>query len=567
MFGGKPEEPMSIFQKLKTFLAVHYRGVVCFVAPIVLIGILAPFPPKKHQWCGYTLVLMGIYWLAECIPLEITSFLPVLIFPLTGVMTTAEVCKAYMNETILLFLGCLFLAFALEQCGVLKRLAYCCIQNFGGSHMLMQFFLALVTTFISMWITNTAATTLMVPVNFTVLKIFEDNGVLKMYDTGPKGEKIASDITTCYFCSASYFATIGGVVTLMGTATNLAFKGILLTTYPKAPDELTFLKFSGFGCIYVILIFLFTYTYMVYLHFGVFSKKGSDNAKKMTITPRAKEAFKKAIMEERKKIGPCSLWEVLACILFVVAVLGFLGRLTPFFDGWGTMIKTSFSQKDESYVRDSAMVMAVCCAMFLLPASLAFFKNCTAKFHEDLPKSKTTSVLDWATLNTSMPFSFMFLLGAGFVLCEAGKSSGLNDKIGETFKELESLPTLVALLIVIVGTVVITNFASNVVVANIFCPLAMSLAKQLKVSPLWFCLAAGYSASYCFILPIGTPGNMIVKSAASIPLKKMALAGLGPTIIVIVFTWMDLNYLAPIIWPDLDKLPDWAKDEPKPELV
>lgn len=35
-----------------------------------------------------------------------------------------------------------------------------------------------VTTFVSMWITNTAATTMMVPINFAVLKVFEDVSII-----------------------------------------------------------------------------------------------------------------------------------------------------------------------------------------------------------------------------------------------------------------------------------------------------------------------------------------------------------------------------------------------------
>lgn len=35
--------------------------------------------------------------------------------------------------------------------------------------------------------------------------------VLKIYDTNSVGEKVASDITTCYFCAATFSATIGMV--------------------------------------------------------------------------------------------------------------------------------------------------------------------------------------------------------------------------------------------------------------------------------------------------------------------------------------------------------------------
>lgn len=42
-------------------------------------------------------MIMAIYWVTECIPLPITSFLPIAIFPLTGVMSTVITCKCYVN--------------------------------------------------------------------------------------------------------------------------------------------------------------------------------------------------------------------------------------------------------------------------------------------------------------------------------------------------------------------------------------------------------------------------------------------------------------------------------------
>lgn len=52
--------------------------------------------------CAYTLELMAIFWVTECIPLAVTSFLPVVIFPLTGIMSTAETCACYMNVSMIL---------------------------------------------------------------------------------------------------------------------------------------------------------------------------------------------------------------------------------------------------------------------------------------------------------------------------------------------------------------------------------------------------------------------------------------------------------------------------------
>ena len=40
---------------------------------------------------------MAIYWMTEALPLAITSLLPVVLFPLLGIMDTGKVCTAYMK--------------------------------------------------------------------------------------------------------------------------------------------------------------------------------------------------------------------------------------------------------------------------------------------------------------------------------------------------------------------------------------------------------------------------------------------------------------------------------------
>ncbi|CAF4834545.1 unnamed protein product [Pieris macdunnoughi] len=197
--------------------------------------------------------------------------------------------------------------------------------------------------------------------------------------------------------------------------------------------------------------------------------------------------------------------------------------------------------------------------MFLLPSTLDFFKNFSARFHEELPTKSVESVLSWPKIVSVMPYSFSFLLGGGFALSEAAKKSGLNEKIGETLSNLKSLPNVLILLIIIIVVIFFTNFASNVAIVNVFAPIFMQLAKQIDQNPLWYCIAAGYTASYCFLLPVGTPGNLVVQSAAKIQTKQMIKAGLVPTIATIIVTWFCSYVYAPVIWPDLKTLPDWVK--------
>jgi sodium-dependent dicarboxylate transporter 2/3/5 len=56
---------------------------------------------------------MSIYWMTEAVPLAVTSFIPVILFPLLDVLNTERVCNAYLKETNMMFIGEYFKLFAL----------------------------------------------------------------------------------------------------------------------------------------------------------------------------------------------------------------------------------------------------------------------------------------------------------------------------------------------------------------------------------------------------------------------------------------------------------------------
>ena len=51
----------------------------------------------KEAQCGYVIIIMAIYWMTEALPLPVTSLIPVVAFPLFGIMDTGAVCTAYMK--------------------------------------------------------------------------------------------------------------------------------------------------------------------------------------------------------------------------------------------------------------------------------------------------------------------------------------------------------------------------------------------------------------------------------------------------------------------------------------
>lgn len=126
--------------------------------------------------CAYVVLLVAGYWVTECLPIGITSLVPVVLFPLFGILSTQETCACYMNDTIMVFIGGLILAIATEHCNLHLRIALIVMKTLGCSHAKLLAGLCTVTTFVSMWIANAAATAMMVPIAFAVLRELERVG-------------------------------------------------------------------------------------------------------------------------------------------------------------------------------------------------------------------------------------------------------------------------------------------------------------------------------------------------------------------------------------------------------
>ena len=41
--------------------------------------------------CAYVLLIMSVYWMTEALPLPITSLIPIVAFPLAGVISTVSI--------------------------------------------------------------------------------------------------------------------------------------------------------------------------------------------------------------------------------------------------------------------------------------------------------------------------------------------------------------------------------------------------------------------------------------------------------------------------------------------
>lgn len=190
---------------------------------------------------------VAVWWIAEPVPIPVTSLLPVILFPLFGVMDVKTVALAFGNEMIFLYMGGFIIALAIEKTGLHRRIAHGILSATGTRkpRLLLGFMLS--SGLLSMWISNTATALLMLPIGLAVIKSSSDNshvfGKILMF-------------------SIAYSCSVGGIATLIGTPTNLIFSGIIEQLYNH---KISFYSWLNIGLPVSIAMFIAIYIYLLVL--------------------------------------------------------------------------------------------------------------------------------------------------------------------------------------------------------------------------------------------------------------------------------------------------------------
>ncbi|CAF1200301.1 unnamed protein product [Adineta steineri] len=152
----------------------RWRLLIVLLTPLVLLPI--PLIGKSPQArCGYIVLILTIYWVFEAIPLPVTSLLPLALFPMAGILPAEIVAPHYFKDIITLFFGSMALAFAVESVNLHRRIALFVLSLVGTSTKWSMAGLMAVTAFLSMWINNSAATSIMLPVALAITNELESH--------------------------------------------------------------------------------------------------------------------------------------------------------------------------------------------------------------------------------------------------------------------------------------------------------------------------------------------------------------------------------------------------------
>jgi sodium-dependent dicarboxylate transporter 2/3/5 len=421
---------------------------------------------------------MVTWWVTEATPMAIAALLPIISFPALGIFTLEEATAPYANPVIFLFMGGFFIALGLEEHGLHKRLALNLVRITGTSAngIILGFMLA--TGFLSMWISNTAATIMMLPLATTVIDLISRK---------VENKKGLALFSLSVMLGIAYSANIGGISTIIGTPPNVVFAG-----YARELLHIE-IDFSTWMVIGVpISAILLTTTYILLTRILYRNNLG-------------RLAFASGIIDsELKSLGKMSPEEKLVSFIFGLTAFMWIFKL-PINGLLGKEI-----------LNDTATAIIGGILIFAVPRN---FK-------------KGIGLVPWEATKR-LPWGILLLFGGGLTLAKAMESTGLINVIADMVSN-NKMNSILIYLILITSMLFLTELMSNVALATMYIPVVIGIATGLKMDPLLLSIPMAMAASCAFMMPISTPPNAIVFSSGHIQIKQMLLTGIFLNIISVL---------------------------------
>lgn len=200
-----------------------YQGIIIAII-LSLLGyfISGNFFEEIHARLIGVVVFLVTLWTNEALPLGVVSLLPIILFPSLDILSTSATTANYSKSIIFLFLGGFLLAIAVEKTGLHKVIAHKLLNIFPKSSRGIIFALAVTSAFLSSLLSNTTTALLLMPI--------------ALFLTDIKELKIR------FVLAIAYGASIGGIITPIGTPPNLILMGFLQS---NGLETLTFITWMA----------------------------------------------------------------------------------------------------------------------------------------------------------------------------------------------------------------------------------------------------------------------------------------------------------------------------------
>jgi len=499
----------------------HHFKPWSFLVGLLLFFVLAtnlpdfdlPYAPRM---AAAVIALMAVWWMTLALPIPVTSLVPIIAFPLLGIMSTSQVVLNYANRNIFLFLGGFIIALALEKWNVHRRIALWMMARLGGSPGGLVLGILLIAAILSMWISNTATAMMMLPIGMAVVS-----------QVGKDDQTLIRRFAPALMLAIAYGASVGGIATPIGTPPNIEFLGQFEQRFPDAP-AITF--FDWLKTFLPLTVILLPIIWLVLTRLMFRCGKSSISARHV-------------LREQYRRLGRLRSPEVRVLIVFFLTALLWvfrnnitIGSFTV--PGWSSLFP------HPKMLHDATVAIGMAILLFILPSGDA---------------KRRGQLMDWETA-LRVPWGILLLFGGGFAVAGAFFQTGLAQILGEALRPLlEGAGIWVMILMVCLFVTFLTELTSNTATAATLIPIMTATALAVGINPLMLMIPTTISASCAFMLPVATPPNAIIFGSGKVSMGQMVRTGLVLNVLIAVIVSIYLRFALLSSWGMSVNLPDWAK--------
>ncbi len=479
-------------------------------------------------------VLVACWWITVALPIPVTSLLPLILFPLVGVMPIRQAATPYANSNVFLFMGGFIIALAIERWGLHRRIALHIVRVVGTSRAMIVLGFMVASAFLSMWISNTAATLMMLPIGLAIV-----SAVREFPGEGDGADH--SHFSAALMLGIAYAASVGGIATPIGTPPNISFRGQLARLFPEAPE----ISFAQWMMIFLPLVIVFLPVIWIVL------------VKLTCPVGRGGPGMARDVVKEQlRNLGPMRRPERRVLAVFVATALLWITRTIPFGDvnyGWSPWLQRWLGDGagfpfpfHAAFVNDATVALGMAVLLFTIPAR----RN---------ESGEREYLMDWPTA-MRLPWGILLLFGGGFSIAAGFSESGLSLWCGRVFAGLGLESPIVVVIGVCLLMTFMTEVTSNTATTEVMLPILAGVSYSMGVNPLLLMLPATISASCAFMMPVATPPNAIVFGSGHVEMGRMVKSGIiinfiGVILVTATFYWIAV----PVLGIDPAVVPAWVK--------
>uniref|UniRef100_A0A1A9WK63 Citrate transporter-like domain-containing protein n=1 Tax=Glossina brevipalpis TaxID=37001 RepID=A0A1A9WK63_9MUSC len=463
------------------------------------------------------------------------SILPMVVYPLFGVVHSELTCMSYtINASFVFMLAC-FVAITLENSKACDYMAYKWVSFFSHKPRRLHISVCLVSYVLSLCVQDAIVCALMIPLSRGIVQALENISIGHVYDETIEVQEdrpaYPTKLTIGFLLGAAFSVHIGGIATLSGSDVGYTLQDLYFGIIPGAKGgPITYMTYLAIAAPFSIILFILNLIYLQVIFLGLFRKNSPTNL--MYDDQASKDAIKAAISE----LPPMNLHQQMSIAFWIVLYVSAFFLRPVFMPGIADLISGVV-------VKHSAILMLISLFLFYLPKAA----DCCPYFICRKPKSYATipSILGWNTAQKTMPWNYFFIYSGSMAMGFGMKRTQWQECVN-WFKGLNAALQIILWILTVGGISVI---GSDFLIADLFIPWAVRQNFDSLPHPgvLMYAIALGCRAT--FFLPVSSVSNCFACGWMNIRARDVMLASIVPVLVGLLLSFVFVIALVPLVHP------------------